>query len=76
MSSKDKLFFHAFAILALLAAVVGVPSSLAQAEPLSRPPLANGDYLWAKGWGGTGRDWGTSIAIDLNGNIYQYLRQK
>ena len=70
MSSKDKLFFHAFAILALLAAVVGVPSSLAQAEPLSRPPLANGDYLWAKGWGGTGRDWGTSIAIDLNGNIY------
>lgn len=32
--------------------------------------ITAGDWSWAKGAGGTGEDWGTSIAIDNNDNVY------
>ena len=31
---------------------------------------ANGNFLWAKSFGGKGEDFGYSIAIDANGNVY------
>jgi hypothetical protein len=30
----------------------------------------NGDFVWAKSMGGIGTEYGTSIALDTNGNIY------
>lgn len=31
---------------------------------------ANGNLLWVKQMGGPGRDWGKSLVIDANGNVY------
>ena len=31
---------------------------------------ASGNFLWAKAIGGTGNDWGISIATDIAGNVY------
>ena len=31
---------------------------------------ASGNYIWAKGIGGTGRDFGNDLALDGNGNFY------
>ncbi|MBK8618544.1 MAG: SBBP repeat-containing protein [Anaerolineales bacterium] len=41
-----------------------------QAESLASPFYASGDFLWAKGIGGTGVDVGYRIAVDLSGNVY------
>ncbi len=31
---------------------------------------ASGNFLWAKGWGGAINDFGNSIAVDANGNVF------
>jgi hypothetical protein len=31
----------------------------------------NGNFLWAKGWGGATREFGNHIAVDAGGNVFQ-----
>ncbi|MBK8821782.1 MAG: SBBP repeat-containing protein [Anaerolineales bacterium] len=61
----SKMFSALFIVMFLLAGVFP-----AQAESLAKPLSASGDFLWAKGFGGTDLDYGRSIAVDLNGNVY------
>ncbi|MBI3175960.1 MAG: SBBP repeat-containing protein [Chloroflexi bacterium] len=70
MHGKYKLVFNVIAILVLLTAIVGIPSTLAQAKSPSRPLLADGDYLWAKNWSASDVGEAISLAIDSNDNVY------
>jgi len=59
------IFSYLLILVFLLMGVLPV-----QAESLTGPLHANGDFVWAKGMGGTGVDEGGSIVADSSGNIY------
>jgi hypothetical protein len=69
--SCSKSSFKLFTLFTLLALLLGsLPASPVQAEALVSPLLAGGDFVWAKGLGGTGNDYGASITVDSSGNVY------
>ena len=70
MQNKHKLTFNVLAILTLLTAMAGLPSTLVQAKASSRPLLADGDYLWAKNWNAWYMGEKGGITIDSNDNVY------
>ncbi|MBI5294949.1 MAG: SBBP repeat-containing protein [Chloroflexi bacterium] len=69
MHYKTRPLVNAIAIFVLLAAIIGVPTKFTQAEALSRPDYADGDYLWAKNWYIPNNN-RSSIAVDTSGNVY------
>ena len=63
--SISRMFTVLLIVIFMLTGVLPV-----QAESLASPRYASGDFLWAKGIGGTGLDAGYRIAVDSNGNVY------
>jgi hypothetical protein len=70
-SVHAKFIFRILIITEIMAALIGVSPSLhVQAQSLSSPLFANGDFVWAAGFGGIHEDQGQDIKTDSNGNIY------
>ena len=71
MKKINKPIFKTITIATLLTLLcVAFPASPTQAETLSLPLSISGDYIWAKGIGGTSDDQGYGIVTDSSGNIY------
>lgn len=64
-----KTIIHTFSVcFIVMVLLIGVLP--AQAKAIVSPLYTDSTFAWAKSIGGTNRDIGRSIAVDINGNVY------